>query len=90
MDTSQPALESATIVKEKGMLPNSAGTKTLNAVGVRVGLWSARNTSVVRISIYCRQYIIQIWNYQQCYILLSKRTSALLFVLSSFLYLTTS
>ena len=59
-------------------------------VGVRVGLWSAGNTSVIRISIYCRQYRIQIWNYQQCYILLSKHASALLFVLSSFLYLLTS
>ena len=48
------------------------------------------NTSVVRISIYCRQYRIQIWNYQQCYILFSKRASALLFVLFSFLYLPTS
>ena len=45
-------------------------------VGVRVGLWSAVKTSVVRISIYCRQYRIQIWNYRQCYILLSKRASA--------------
>ena len=49
-----------------------------------------RNTSVVRISIYCRQYRIKIWNYQQCYILLSKRASALLFVVFSLLYLPTS
>ena len=29
-----------------------------NVLGVRVGLWSAGNTSVDRISIYCRQYRI--------------------------------